>query len=259
MNDTSGQTALILRCADRDRPELWASLTSENDLISAEQAEQGLKPALTIRLGDDPPVVLRGSDLVSVVDAREAIMTRQIGFQGPVVRRIVNGLNAGKRLVVRIHRVSGEQALTYTFPGAGFGTAWAGVNGCESFGSSSSTAPSAARVGLLAGRAHLCDLVVETVPNGARPVSAEFRYELEYRDSTGAGKLTLPGVDHWPPAGGTVTRFRQEGNRLIFTLPLNVRDRTDRVYTSLNVTGRITFSNGSSKNVYEPLPVLPPY
>ncbi|GAA5513250.1 hypothetical protein Dcar01_01979 [Deinococcus carri] len=68
-----------------------------------------------------------------------------------------------------------------------------------------------------------------------------------------------PGVDRWPSAGGTVTRFRQEGNHLIFTLPLNVRDRADRVYTSLNVTGRITFSNGSSKNVYEPLPVRPAY
>ncbi|WP_345464625.1 hypothetical protein [Deinococcus carri] len=66
-------------------------------------------------------------------------------------------------------------------------------------------------------------------------------------------------MDRWPSAGGTVTRFRQEGNHLIFTLPLNVRDRADRVYTSLNVTGRITFSNGSSKNVYEPLPVRPAY
>ena len=55
----------------------------------------------------------------------------------------------------------------------------------------------------------------------ARPVSAEFRYELEDREGGLTGKLTLPGVDRWPPADGTGTRFRQEGSRLIFTLPLS--------------------------------------
>ncbi|ABF46298.1 hypothetical protein Dgeo_2004 [Deinococcus geothermalis DSM 11300] len=44
---------------------------------------------------------------------------------------------------------------------------------------------------------------------------------------------------------------------MIFTLPLKVRARTDRVYTSLNVTGKITFSKGSVKSVYELLPVRP--
>lgn len=286
VNDTYGQTVFSIRCSDRDRPQLWATLTAKNDLISEEQADLGIKPAITIRLGDEPPVVLRDSDLVSVVNAREDLLTRNIGFQGPVVRRIVNGLNAGKRLVVRVNRVSGGQALTYTFPATGFATAWAGVNGCESFGPSASTArppvtasgaagapkftqwyfttcrdaaSGAARAGLPAGRAHLCDLVIETVPNGAQPVAAEFRYELEYRENGRAGKLTLPGVDRWPPSGGTVTRFRQEGSRLVFTLPLNVRVRADRVYTSLNVTGKITFSNGSVKSVYEPLPVRPAY
>lgn len=295
VNDTAGRTAFTVRCSDRDRPALWASLTSKNDLISAQDAELGLKPALTIRLGDDPPVVLRDRDLVTVVDRRDDLLTRNIGVQGPVVRQIVSGLNAGKRLVVRVNRLSGGQALTYIFPATGFQTAWAGVRACESRApasasvSASAEGPTAAprpatpaagaprftewyftacrdaasgtsRAGLTAGRAHLCDLVIETVPNGARPVAAEFRYELEYREGGVTGKLTLPGVDLWPPRpGGTVTRFRQEGSRLIFTLPLNVRARAERVYTSINVTGKLTFGNGSSKSVYEPLPVRPAY
>ena len=115
----------------------------------------------------------------------------------------------------------------------------------------------ASRTGLLAGRAHLCDLAIETVPNGAHPVSAVFRYELEYREGNRTGKLMLDGEDHWPSAGGPVTKYRQEGSRLIFTLPLNVRVRPNRVYTSINVTGTINFDNGSSKRVYEPLPVRP--
>lgn len=85
---------------------------------------------------------------------------------------------------------------------------------------------------------------VKTVPNGTQPVAAEFRYELEYRENGRVGKLTLPVVDRWPSSSGSVTRLRLEGNRLIFTLPLNV-------------TGKITFSNGSRKSMYEPLPVHP--
>ncbi|MFC4637880.1 hypothetical protein [Deinococcus hohokamensis] len=59
--------------------------------------------------------------------------------------------------------------------------------------------------------------------------------------------------DKW----ASVTRFRQEGSKLIFTLPLNVRARPERVYTSINVTATLFFDNGSSKKVYEPLPVVP--
>lgn len=282
VNDTSGQTRFALRCADRDRPELWASLMTKNALLSEEDAYAGLKPTVTIRLGDDPPVVLRDADLVTVVDRGENVLTRNIGFQGAVVAQIAAGLNAGKRLVVRVNRRSGGQALTYTFPARGFDVAWAGVNGCQPYGrarTSAGAAPAGAvgaprftewfftacrdaasgavRAELLAGRAHLCDLVIETVPNGARPVAAEFRYELEYREGGKTGKLSLPGVDRWPPAGGTAIRFRQEGSRLIFTLPLNVRARTDRVYTRLGVIGKLTFDNGSVKSVYELLPVRP--
>ncbi|WP_240730819.1 hypothetical protein [Deinococcus sp. S9] len=211
VNDTYGETALTIRCSDRDRPDLWATLISTHDLFSEDQVLFGMKPAITIRWGDDPPVVLRDSDLISVVNSREDLQTRQIGVQGPVVRRIVNGLSAGKRLVARVNRVSGGQALTYTFPGVGFATARPPVTAGGATGAPKFTqwyfttcrdaVSGAARAGLVAGRAHLCDLVIEMMPNGAQPVAAEFRYELEYRENGRAGKLTLPGAAQAPAFG----------------------------------------------------------
>lgn len=287
VNDRTDQTRFILRCSNYDRQELWAWMSSKFQLSSQEDADAGVKPAVTIRLGDDPPVVLSDRDLSVVLNGDETVDTTALGFSGAVVRRIVNGLNAGKRLVVRVNRPGGGQALTYTFAASGVNTAWEKVNGCapQRPGARSAApgpltvtpAPGAqapkftrwyfttcreagsgvTRTGLLAGRAHLCDLVIDTVPNGARPVRAEFRYELEYRDAARSGKITLDTTDVWPPAGGTGTALRQSGSQLIFTLPLNVRARADRVYTSLNVTATVYFSNGSSKRVYEPLPVRP--
>lgn len=61
----------------------------------------------------------------------------------------------------------------------------------------------AVRTGLIFGRAHLCDrahlcaLVIETITNGAQPISADFRYELKYREGNQPGKLMLDSVDYW--------------------------------------------------------------
>ncbi|SEI66040.1 hypothetical protein SAMN04488058_101268 [Deinococcus reticulitermitis] len=289
VNDRVGDTAFVIRCSNRDMPTLWASLNSKNNLLTEGDAYVGTLPVLTMRLGTDAPIVLKDQELVSVTDSNDDFKGTSIGIQSTAVRTIVNGLLGGKKLVVRVNRPSGGQALTYTFPAQGFSQAWNAVRGCAPFASStggavtgnlgSSAAGSAAtstqapkftkwyfttckdassgavRTGLLAGRAHLCDLVIETVPNGARPVSASFRYELEYREGNRTGKLQLDAEDRWPSSGGPVTRFRQNGSDLIFTLPLNVRVRPNRVYTSINVTANVNFDNGSSKRVYEPLPV----
>lgn len=288
-SDTSGQTFFSLRCASYGEPELWASLTSKNTLIPTGDADLGLMPAVTIRLGSDAPIVVSGGDLTSVVTPNDAMKSQSLGLGGASARQIVSGLSAGKRLVIRINRAAGGQALTYTFPAGGFASAWAQVRRCGVL-TASQTAPSrsaasqvtltppatggaspkftrwyfttcrdassgAVRTGLRAGRAHLCDLVIETVPNGAQPVSATFSYELEYREGNAVGKLKLDTLDCWPATTGPVTRYRASGSQLIFTLPLNVRARPDRVYTSINVTADILFSNGSRKKVYEPLPV----
>ncbi|GGL20263.1 hypothetical protein [Deinococcus radiotolerans] len=62
-------------------------------------------------------------------------------------------------------------------------------------------------------------------------------------------------MDRWPATGAAGVKFRQDGARLLFTLPLNVRARAERGYTSINVTATLHFDNGSKK-VYEPLPVV---
>lgn len=287
INDNGAQTLFRVNCANGGAPDLWASLTSKNTLIPAADADLGLMPAVTIRLGEDAPMVLPGGDLTSVVTPNDTVKSESLALSGATVRRIVNGLSAGKRLVVRVNRAAGGQALTYTFAANGFATAWAQVRGCGALTARASapqvtlTTPvvggaapkftrwyfttcrdassGAVRTGLLAGSAHLCDLVIETVPNGAQPVSASFSYELEYREGNAAGKLKLDTLDRWPATTGPVTRYRANGNQLIFTLPLNVRARPDRVYTSINVTADILFSNGSHKKVYEALPVKPAF
>ena len=286
VNDTAGLTALTVRCSDRDNAALWITLNSKNMLLSEDDAYAGNMPALTVRLGQDAPVVLRSSEVVSVSDSSDNFKGKAVGFQGAAARSMVSGLLSGKNVVVRVNRPAGGQPLTYTFPAQGFSQAWSAVRACAPFGTGAASrtpaplpsgtraaeAPKftrwyfttcrdassgAVRTGLLAGRAALCDLVIETIPNGARPVSATFHYELEYREGGRTGKLPLTADDHWPPSGGPVTRFRNEGSNLVFTLPLNVRVRSERVYTSINVTAEITFNNGSVKRVYEPLPVRP--
>ncbi|EYB67864.1 hypothetical protein DEIPH_ctg032orf0121 [Deinococcus phoenicis] len=288
VNDSTGETFFAVRCASFDQAELWAGLNTKNTLLSERDADLGVRPAVTVRLGNDPPIVLPDSELTTVVNSRGDVNLKAVAIHSAAVRRIVSGLNAGKRLVVRINRPSGGQALTYTFSANGFPAAWGQVRACGGGPAATSRPPSplaitpaagdaaprftrwyfttcrdassgTVRTGLLAGRAHLCDLVIETLPDGARPVSAEFRYELEYREGGRTGKLALDSVDAWPPAGGPVTKFRQSGNSLIFTLPLNVRARADRIYTSINVIATVNFDNGSSKRIYEPLPVKPAY
>jgi hypothetical protein len=281
--DQYRDTVFTLRCDDRGQPSLWAMLRSKNDLVTEAQAAQGALPAVTIRLGEDPAVTLRERDLVSVVDYSDNLKTRNLGLYGPVVGQIVRGLQSGKRLAVRINRLTGGQPLTYLFPATGFNIAWSGVRACGGASGVSTARPSTpspaqssgvvpkftqwyfttcrdaqtntVRAGLIAGRAHLCDLVIETIPNGSLPDSATFSYELEYRENGQAGKLKLSGTDGWQAEGNNVN-FRREGQKLIFTLPLNVRIRSNRVYTSLNVIGALNYG-GVVKKVFEPLPVRP--
>lgn len=274
-NDLTGRTYLTLRCDDRGEPEVWASLNSKVALMTEREYSAGLLPSVTLRLGTQPPTVLRDSDLVAVVNSRQDFIETSLGFQSSALRGIATGFASGQPLIVRVNRLSGGQALTYTFPAKGFAEAWQGVNRCEPFagrrgatgaapkftqwyfGSCRDAASGRPSAGLLAGRAHLCELVIETVPNGAQPVSATFNYELEYREGGRAGKLQLDSGDTWPSGSGARVAYRAEGSKLIFTLPLNVRVRPERVYTSLNVTAAITFDNGATKRVYEPLPVRP--
>lgn len=281
VNDTGRKTAFTVHCTNKNQQESWATLTTKHVLIPTVADGLGLPPGVTIQLGDGVPTVLPGGDVAPVGVPRATLGYQALGFGGDVERQIVDGLNAGQHLTIRVNRAAGGQALVYTFAAEQFLRRCGGLASRPPAPQSTpplpvagSAAPrftrwyfttcrdagsGAVRTGLLAGRAHLCDLVIETVHNGAQPVSATFSYELEYREGNVVGKLKLDTVDRWPAVTGPVTRYRASGNQLIFTLPLNVRARPDRLYTSINVTAEVLFSNGSRKKVYEPLPVGPAY
>lgn len=274
VNTTDNRTYTAIRCSSGERSQLWMMMTSKNEMMPADDYAAGFKPMVQVRLGSDTPLTLNESDLLGVV--RDGDHDGQtLGFQTPITRRIVGGLREGKRLVVRVYRASGGQPLTYTYSANGFARAWAAVDGCGVSGTTparggASGAPKFTRwyfttcrdeasgrtqTGLVAGRAARCELVVETVPNGSRLTSAKFRYELEYKEGGRMRTLKLDGVDYWPASayGGTA-EMSERGNNLVFQLPLAVRARPDRVYTSINVTGELNFG-GDVKRVYEPLPV----
>ncbi|WP_261664941.1 hypothetical protein [Deinococcus sp. Marseille-Q6407] len=284
INDTYGSTALALKCADRDIPSLWAMLKSKNPLIDPDRE---ILPTATVRIGSGAPQTIYGDALYST-SLNGDTDAYTIGFPGGITREMAAGLFRGDRVVIRLDRDPGvgRQTLTYTFPADGFKTAWNAVNRCQQSGRAVSSTPrrtpagngstrsseapkftqwyfttctdtasGAVRSQLRAGQTHRCQLVVDTVPNGAVPVAATFSYELEYVEAGRSGKLTLPTRDAWQAGDSGPVMYRADGNRLVFNLPLNVRARSERRYTSINVTANVTFSNGNSKRIYEKLPV----
>lgn len=109
--------------------------------------------------------------------------------------------------------------------------------------------------GLHVGVLQRCALVIETVPNGASPVSAKFTYEVEFQQDGETIKKKISAASVWPSSGEPSTTLDTRGDRLIFSLPLMIRARDDRTYQSINAIGEITFDNGATKKVYEKLPV----
>ncbi|WP_407572500.1 hypothetical protein [Deinococcus altitudinis] len=93
------------------------------------------------------------------------------------------------------------------------------------------------------------------LPGSAAAITAEFRYELEYVEN---GKLVLDGVARWSAGGGGNVQAQLFSNCLSFQVPLNVRLRPLHRYTSINVIASVVSDNGSSKRVYEPLPIMQP-
>lgn len=287
---TTRETYFSVKCSAAGKPQLWSLMASKHEMMTANEYLAGVKPLVQIRLGEDPPLTLDDNDMTSVSRSGD-YDGQSLGFAPALTQHIATGLSEGKRLVVRVYRSAGGQPLTYTYSANGFAQAWAAVNGCGVPGtvsrgasrvatknttntnkgsSKGSSAPKLTRwyfttcrdektgknqTGLVAGQPARCELVVETVPNGATLTSARFRYELEYQEGGRKGKLKLDGVDYWPASAYSgVAEFSKRGNNLVFQLPLAVRARTDRVYTSINVTGELNFG-GDIKRVYEPLPV----
>ena len=100
-----------------------------------------------------------------------------------------------------------------------------------------------------------CTLQVDTVSTGHTVISASFEYELEYKVGAASFKTRVPGRDSYARSGSGNIVVGQTSTTLRFTLPLNVRARSDRRYTAINAIGTLVFDDGSSKRVYEPLAV----
>ena len=294
--DQSGDTFMVFRCASAGQPGLWAYLGSKNDLITQADTDAGQFPGVVIRLGTDMPIQVPAFSQTSVTSANGTLRTTSLGFSTTFAQAMISGLVANKKMVVRVTRTTGGQPLTFMFPAAGFSTAWNNVNQCRNSGptgaagsgspvsvplSTSSgakgstggpagapkfvqwsftgcTAQGRTTAALVAGQGSTCGLNIDLIPNGAAAISAEFRYELEYVENGTKSKLTLDGVDRWSAGGGGNVTAQTFGSRLAFQLPLNVRLRPLRRYTSINVVGSIVFDNGSSKRVYEPLTITQP-
>lgn len=293
--DQSGDTYMVFKCASAGQPGLWAYLGSKNDLITQADADASRFPNVVIRLGTDAPIQVPAYSQTSVSGANGTFKPTSLGFSTTFAQSMISGLLANKKLVVRVTRTTGSQPLTFMFPAAGFSTGWNNINQCRSTGPGG-TAGSGSTVSvplpssvaatttggtsgaprfvqwaftgcvsqgrttsfLVAGQGSACGLNIDFIPNGALAISAEFRYELEYVENGAKGKLVLDGVDRWSAGGGGNVQAQLFSNRLAFQVPLNVRLRPMRRYTSINVIASVVFDNGSSKRVYEPLPITQP-
>lgn len=129
--DEGGETSMVFKCASGGQPGLWSYLISKNMLVSQADADANSFPAVAMRLGSDTPLNVPGSSQYTVTDASDNLNTTRLGFSAPVTRAMISGLLANKKLIVRITRTTGGAPLTYTFPAAGFATAWKGIKQCQ--------------------------------------------------------------------------------------------------------------------------------
>lgn len=129
--DQYGDTALVIRCANSGETELWSYLSSKNDLFTQTDARLGVMPDVIYRLGNQAPVTLNPASLSTTSNADDTTDLKAVGMSTTITRGLVNGLNSGLKLVLRVHRTGGGAPLTYTFQPKGFKTAWAAVKQCR--------------------------------------------------------------------------------------------------------------------------------
>lgn len=129
--DEGGDTFMIFRCANSGNPDLWAYMGSKNTLLSQADIDASTYPAVVMRLGTVAPITVQAASLTSVVDANQNVKPDRLAFSATMTRSMISGLLANKKLVVRVARTAGGAPLTYTFPAAGFATAWKAVNQCR--------------------------------------------------------------------------------------------------------------------------------
>jgi len=254
LNDTAGRTFLSVICRS-GKPDVF--LTTKNPLYTRDDVTFGVLPTLQYRV-DQQPFIEESGTLSATING-ELDVTR-LALTDVADTRLMNAVTTGQsKLAVRVVRVE-RSPLTYQFSLQGFAAAWTRVRGAPKFNLwtfTTCTDDGSGRVTptLTAGRPSRCQLTIDTVPNGARVINASFQYELEYVEGATKGKLKLDGVQTWSASGAGEVGFRAEGGKLVFDLPLHVRARPNRTYTSINAIGTLVFDNGSSKRIFEPLPV----
>lgn len=111
INDLDGNTGLRPRCDDDSKPGAWGSFAGKNEIVQADftDPERQLWPDVVVRLGNDAPFSVPDKDVYNLTDD-----SRCIGFGGTSFGRMVAGLLAGKRLVLRFTRDHLRQPLTCT-------------------------------------------------------------------------------------------------------------------------------------------------
>jgi len=126
VNDQDGDTAFLIRCSERGKPNVWGTFRGKNEIIPLDAEGNDIWPAVTLRLGTDAPFEPLDAELFALEDT-----TKQIALDGKSLDRIVVGLLAGKKLVMRLSGEQFRQPLTYTFSAQNFATAWNGVKACK--------------------------------------------------------------------------------------------------------------------------------
>lgn len=113
----------------------------------------------------------------------------------------------------------------------------------------------AVQAAVRAGQPHTCELRVTTVREGPAPVSATFRYQLEYQEGGQTRRIAVESADVWRAGTAGTIRLAHSGRTMTFSLPVSVRRRDDRAYTALTVSAELVFADGSRQRVYDTVPV----
>ena len=129
--DQNAETVLFIRCASRGVSGVWADLMTKNTLLTQDSEEVIAWPDVILRFGSDAPITVTSASLTSVTNQADELKTTDVAFSTTFTKTMITGLVANKKLVIRVTRAAGGAPLTYTFPAAGFATAWKAVNQCR--------------------------------------------------------------------------------------------------------------------------------
>lgn len=128
--DQETDTFITIRCSDAGKQSIWSYVHGKNDIMTTADDVSDY-PDTVIRLGSDAPIEISTASMYVLGNEKDGYKTDSLGFSATITKSIVAGLLANKKLVIRMTRATGGKPFTYTFPAAGFSTAWQKVNQCR--------------------------------------------------------------------------------------------------------------------------------